>query len=451
MEALKLLIVEDDPLFGEAVVDAIREAGYGVRLAVNGAEALEAATDESFDMVLQDIRLPDANGLHVLREILLLQPHCKALVITGHATVDSAIEAMKLGACDLLTKPFPLEFLLVKLEKALKIRAMEHELDGFRKTAAARVQIISRSPAMRNVMEMARAVANTDATVLIHGESGTGKELLADAIHRQSRRAGHACVKINCAAIPENLVESELFGVERGAFTGADRSRRGLLEMAAGGSLFLDEIGEMPLPVQGKLLRVLEEKVAFRVGGTSAYKADFRLIAATHRDLKAMIDQRIFREDLFFRLNVVPISIPPLRERREDIPLLVVHFLKQIAKEGGRRVTFAPETMHLLSNYDFPGNVRELRNIIEQFSILYPGEIIKPHHIPVSLKSDSQLGSIFERHTVGRPLKEAVSEFEHRYIEKVIRSTSGNRSRAAEVLGLSRKVLWEKLKRKSDD
>ena len=450
MSSLKLLIVEDDPLFGEAVVEALEDAGYRIRLAVSGAEALESAAEESFDMVLQDVRLPDANGLDVLDEILRLQPRCKALVMTGHATVDRAVEAMKLGACDFLTKPFPLEFLLVKLEKALKLREMESELDALRKQMSVKGTIVSRSPAMRNIMEMVSAVAATDATVLIQGESGTGKELLADAIHGLSDRAGKPCVKVNCAAIPENLVESELFGVERGAFTGAERSRAGFLEMAAGGTLFLDEIGDMPLPLQGKLLRVLEEKVVVRVGGTRGCKADFRLIAATNRNLKVMVAERSFREDLFFRLNVVPMTLPPLRERREDIPLLVAHFQEQLVSRG-QRVAFSPEAIDALCLYDYPGNVRELANIVAQLSTLYPGETIKQRQIPVFLKSDSLLGSIFERFPVGKPLKEAVVEFEQRYIEKIIRSTAGNKSRAADVLGLSRKVLWEKLKRKTDD
>lgn len=450
MTEMKLLVVEDDPLFGEAIVGALEEAGYQTKLAASGAKALEMAVEESFDMVLQDIRLPDADGLDILKEFLVIQPRAKALVMTGHGTVDRAVEAMKLGACDFLSKPFPVEILLAKLSKALKVREMELEIECFRKQAAVPKQIISRSPVMKGIMEMVHTVAPTDATVLILGESGTGKELLADAVHGLSRRADGPCVKVNCAAIPENLMESELFGVERGAFTGADRSRPGFLERATGGTLFLDEIGEIPPHLQGKLLRALDEKAVCRVGGTHGIKTDFRLIAATNRDLETMVAERRFREDLFFRLNVVPVILPPLRERREDIPLLIAHFLESL-ESGGERVSFLPESIDFLCHYDFPGNIRELRNIVEQLSVLYPGETIRPRQIPVALRSDSLIGSIFERFPVDKPLKEAVSEFEQRYIEKVIKSTAGNKSQAAHVLGLSRKVLWEKLKRKADE
>lgn len=450
MNNLKLLVVEDDPLFGEAIVGALEEAGYQTKLAVNGAKALEMAVEESFDMIIQDIKLPDADGLDILKEFLVIQPRAKALVMTGHGTIDRAVDAMKLGACDFLTKPFPVEVILAKLQKALKVREMELEIDRLRKQVSAAKHMISRSPAMKGIMEMVHTVAPTDATVLIQGESGTGKELLADAIHGMSRRAERLCVKVNCAAIPETLMESELFGVERGAFTGADRSRPGFLESASGGTLFLDEIGEIPLHLQGKLLRALDEKMVCRVGSTRSNRTYFRLIAATNRNLETMVTERRFREDLFFRLNVVPVTLPPLRERQEDIPLLIAHFLENL-KSGGKPISFLPETIDLLCRYDYPGNIRELQNIVEQLSVLYPGETIRPRQVPVGLRSNSLIGSIFERFPVDKPLKEAVTEFEQRYIEKVIKGTAGNKSRAAHVLGLSRKVLWEKLKRKSDD
>jgi len=448
MENMKLLIVEDDPLFGVALVTALEEADYKVRLAVCGAAALEAASEESFDMVLQDIKLPDADGLDILSELLLRQPHCKSLVMTGHATVDRAIDAMKIGACDFLTKPFPPDLLFVKLEKALKIREIEFELATLKKQISVKGSVITRSPAMKKIMEMAQCVALTDTTVLLQGESGTGKEMLADAVHQLSRRAAKPCIKVNCAAIPEHLVESELFGVERGAFTGADRSRPGYLERAAEGTLFLDEIGDMPLLLQGKLLRALEEKIVYRVGGTEGRRVAFRLIAATNRDLKSMVAQHSFREDLYFRLNVVPITLPPLRERREDIPLLIAHFQEQLP--ATRRLILSAEAIETLCRYDYPGNIRELKNILEKLSIFHSGETIRAHHIPHSFNSDSVLGNLFESFPVGKQLKDAVSEFEQRYIEKVLKSTSGSKSRAADILGLSRKVLWEKLKRNGE-
>ena len=443
---LKLLVVEDDPLFGGAIVEALEDARYSVRLAATGAEALEAVMEESFDLVLQDIRLPDANGLDILRGIFQRQPHVRALVMTGFGTVDCAVEAMKIGAFDFLTKPFPMEGLLMKLHKILEFNEMEREVGLLRRKGGSS-PIISRSPGMRRLLDMASAVALTDANVLLMGESGTGKEVLAEIIHLQSQRRIKPLVKVNCAAIPENLVESELFGVERGAYTGADRSRRGYIEAADGGSLFLDEIGDLPLHLQGKLLRVLEEKKVFRVGSTRASNANFRLISATNCNLQEMVREKRFREDLYFRLNVVPLIIPPLRERKEDIPLLIAHFLELFSKEhGGGKVVLTPEALKLLSAYDYPGNVRELRNIVEHLLILYPGKAIKPGQLPSSLQNDSWVGDVFEQFSVDKPLKDAVHEFESRYIAKVLKSTDGNRSRASRILGLSRKVLWEKLK-----
>ncbi|ABQ27779.1 sigma-54-dependent transcriptional regulator [Geotalea uraniireducens] len=449
MDRLKLLIIEDDPLFGEAIWEALQAAGYRTRLATSGAEALAAVAEESFDLMLQDIRLPDANGLDILREILQRQPHSRALVMTGFATVDSAVEAMKIGAFDFLTKPFPMEMLLMKLQKVLEFKQMEKEIDSFRSKEEECHLIVSRSPAMKDLLEMARAVAVTDATVLLQGESGTGKELLAETIHKTSKRRHKPFIQVNCAAIPETLLESELFGVERGAFTGADRSRQGYLEAAESGTLLLDEIGDLPLHLQGKILRVLEEKKVFRVGGTRAYNANFRLIAATNWDLKEMVQEKKFREDLYFRLNVVPLTIPPLRERRDDIPLLIAHFQKCLsAKDAGKKVIFSPEALELLCRYDYPGNIRELKNIVEQLTVLYPGEAIKPLHIPVSLQKESWVGNLFENFVVGKPLKDAVGEFETRYIEKVLKSAGGNKSLSARILGISRQMLWEKLKQR---
>jgi len=447
MVKAKLLMVEDDRLLGDLLREALEEAGYQVRLARNGAEALEAVAEESFDLVLQDIQLPDANGLDVLEEILNRQPHWKALVMTAYATVDKAIKAMKIGAFDFLVKPFSMDVLFMKLQKVLEFRQMEKEIEALR-GGGEDGPLVSRSPAMAELQAMVKVVAPTDAAVLLLGESGTGKELLTDMIHGLSRRARKPCVKINCAAIPENLVESEFFGVERGAFTGADRSRQGYLEMASGGTLFLDEIGDLPLPMQGKLLRVLQEKTSSRVGGSQERSVDFRLIAATNCNLREMVAQKSFREDLFYRINVMPMTIPPLRERREDIPLLIACFQKRLAQAGvGGEVAFAPEALELLHHYDYPGNVRELKNIVEQLTIRFPGETVKARQIPVSLQKDSLVGSVFESFSVDKPLREAVVEFEERYIAKVLKGTGGNKTHAARVLGLSRQMLWEKIRR----
>ncbi|OGU05937.1 MAG: sigma-54-dependent Fis family transcriptional regulator [Geobacteraceae bacterium GWC2_58_44] len=450
MAKAKLLMVEDDHLLGELMRESLEEAGYRVRLARNGAQALEAVTEESFDLVLQDIQLPDADGLDLLDQILHRQPHCQALVMTAYATVEKAVKAMKIGAFDFLIKPFSMDVLFLKLEKVLEFRQMEKEIEALRGDGEEG-SFVSRSPAMAHVLETVRAAAPTDAAVLLLGESGTGKELLCDMVHAGSARRRKPCVKINCAAIPETLMESELFGVERGAFTGADRSRPGYVESAAGGTLFLDEIGDLPLAMQGKLLRVLQEKKAFRVGGSRELSTDFRLVAATNCNLREMVARRRFREDLFYRINVMPIIIPPLRERREDIPLLIAHFQKRLAKaDVGKAVEFTAEALEVLHHYDFPGNVRELKNIVEQLTIRFSGENIKARQIPVSLHKDSRLGSVFESFTVDRPLREAVAEFEARYIEKVLAGTGGNKSHAARVLGLSRQMLWEKTKRQQD-
>lgn len=444
----KLLMVEDDYLLGDLIRESLEEAGYQVRLARTGAEALEAVSEETFDLVLQDIQLPDADGLDVLEEILRRQSNWKALVMTAYASVDKAVRAMKIGAFDFLIKPFAMDVLFLKIEKALEFRRMEKDIEELR-GGGDDPPLVTRSPAMTSLLEMVQSVAPTDAAVLILGESGTGKELVADLIHSLSKRRRKNCVKINCAAIPENLMESEFFGVERGAFTGAQRSRPGYLETAAGGTLFLDEIGDLPLQMQGKLLRALQERKSYRVGGMKEVPLDFRLVAATNCNLGEMVAAKKFREDLYYRISVMPMQVPPLRERREDIPLLIAFFQKRLLQAGvGGEVDFSADALDLLHHYDYPGNVRELKNIVEQLTIRFPGETIKARQIPVSLHKDSRVGSLFESFTVDRPLKEAVQEFEERYIAKVLKSTGGNKTRAAEVLGLSRQMLWEKIKRR---
>ena len=444
---LKLLIVEDDPLFGRALLEALDSPAYQVRLAKSGAEALNAISAEGFDLILQDIQLPDINGLNLLRELFTRQPHCGALVMTGYATIDAAVEAMKIGAFDFLTKPFPVEILLLKIEgfrefKAIGKSASEPSCEG------AFSRIVTRSPAMQAVLNTAASVAPTDSPVLLLGESGTGKDLLAQAIHSASNRHIKPFVPVNCAAIPATLLESEFFGVEKGAYTGADRSRPGYLEAASGGTLFLDEIGELPLEMQAKMLRALETKVVIRIGGTAHKYQDFRLISATNQSLDDMVKRRDFRADLFFRINVIPIRIPSLRERKEDIPLLLAYFVEKICR--GRSLpqpNFSPEALDVLCEYSYPGNVREMRNIVERIILLHPGEKILRQQLPQQILQPQVIGSQFENFLVGKPLKEAVAEYEKKYIEKVVHYAGGRKSVAAKLLGLSRKVLWEKLKR----
>ena len=443
---IKVLVVEDDPHFGQALRVVLEQGGYSVTLAVDGAKALEAVAEESFDLAVQDIKLPDASGLDVLREIVCLQPHCGAIVMTGYGTIEDAVRAMKLGAFDFLTKPFPMETMFLKIESFLDLKrlgktsARHHDQDCFS-------DIITRSPSMLASLEIARKVATTPAAVLLQGESGTGKDLVAAAIHTASTRAAGPLIQVNCAAIPDNLLEAELFGVEKGAFTGADKARPGYIEMAAGGTLFLDEISEIPFELQGKLLRVLEQKKVAKIGGTTARDVDFRVISASNQSLADMVKRGQFRNDLYFRINVVIVNLPPLRERREDIPLLLAHFLDRYCTDPAGKPELTHNVLVMLSQYAYPGNVRELKNIVERLTLLYPGTKVYPHHLPPELQAPAMIGSTFESFAVGKPLKEAVTQYEKKYIEKVVEYAGGRKSIAAKMLGLSRKVLWEKLKK----
>ncbi|MCM2356722.1 MAG: sigma-54 dependent transcriptional regulator [Geobacteraceae bacterium] len=449
MKNAKILIVEDDPLLGESLEEALERKGYAPRLVATGVAALEAVAEESFDILLQDVRLPDADGLQVLQQVLAREPQCMALVMTANATIETAVEAMKKGAFDFVTKPFPVDVLFLKLERLLEFSLLEKQVAVSAGDERGLERVIGRSPAIRETKKKIHAVAPAASTVLLLGETGTGKELLAEALHALSPRRGGPFVSVNCAAIPEPLMESEFFGVERGAYTDAKRTRNGHLEAAGGGTLFLDEIGELPLPMQGKLLRVLEERKIRRVGGTTPRPLDFRLVCATSRDLEQMVEDKLFREDLFYRINVVPVVVPPLRERREDIPLLVACFLKKFnSRSGACKIRFSREALETFSRYQYPGNVRELKNIIERITIFHAGKTILDSHLPPEMTlANPYLGKQFEEYTVGKPLKDALAEFEQRYIEKVVQGAKGNKSLSARILGLSRKGLWGKLKK----
>ena len=448
MSTSKILIVDDEPLLGQPLKRTLTMSGYQVRLAQSGADALEAFSEEKFDLLLEDLRLPDADGLEIMREALRRMPECQALVMTGHGTIESAVEAMKLGAVDFLLKPFSMEALLSKIASVVELQRMQSELENGTAGDAVATEVPTLSPAMQAVFSKARVFAATTMSVLLEGESGSGKEFFADFIHDNSPRRNRPCIKVNCASIPETLFESELFGVEMGAYTDAVKSRNGYLDEAHGGTLFLDEIADLPLKLQAKLLRTMDEKTFYRVGGTTLRKADFRLIAATNRNLLQMISAGEFREDLYFRIHVVPMTIPPLRERREDVPALIKHFAGQaLASGSGGRLRLSPEAYEALTAYDYPGNVRELRNIVEYLATLYPGETIRPRHFSRLLQHADVVERLFESFATDRPLKEAISEFERKYIEKVLQSVDGHKTRSARILGLSRKVLWEKLKR----
>jgi DNA-binding NtrC family response regulator len=380
-----------------------------------------------------------------MREIMLRHPACKVLVMTGYASIENAVEAMKIGAFDFITKPFQFELLFLKIRRVIEFQDMANMVES---TGGKTSNLLTRSPDLLNIAATAGAAAATNAAVLILGESGVGKEVLADYIQARSDRKEKPYIKVNCAAIPDTLFESELFGSEKGAYTGAMDMRAGFIESAHGGTLLLDEITEIPLHIQGNLLRVLEDCSFYRVGGTRQRKSDFRLIATSNKDVREMVKMTVFREDLYYRINVIALTIPPLRERREDIPLLTAHFLKLFQSRGcDRPLSLSPQVMDILSLYGYPGNVRELRNILENLSLLYPCEEIKPSHLPAHMRGSAYIGHLFESFSVEKPLREATLEFESRYIEKVLNAAGGSKTRAAELLGISRKVLWEKLNR----
>ncbi|GAB6061899.1 sigma-54-dependent transcriptional regulator [Deferrisoma palaeochoriense] len=442
----RILLVEDDPLYAGMLFEALERAGHPVAHAGTVAEAVELLEREAFGVALLDVRLPDGDGLALLRTLLELQPGCSALVMTGHASVESAVEAMKIGAQDYLPKPFPTEVILLKLERLLRTREVEEELRELR-ARATDTEFVGQSPRVRQLLATVRTVAPKDANVLIQGESGTGKELVAEMLHRLSPRAGGPLVRVNCGAIPASLLEAELFGHERGAFTGADRRRKGMLEQAHGGTLFLDEVGEIPPAMQVKLLRALQERRIRRVGGEAEIEVDFRLVTATNRDVAELVRQGEMREDFFFRIAVIPLEVPPLRDRPGDVPLLAQHFIERLSRAHGTEpVRLSPEALELLERYPWPGNVRELENVIERLQVLTPGDTITPRHLPPEIRRTRPArGMVYEVVSTRLTLREAVQRFERRFIERVLAEEGGNRTAAAARLGISRKNLWEKL------
>ena len=444
----RILVVEDDPGLRFTMTDTLEEAGFAVSAADDGVEAIRLLGSDTFDVVLTDLRLPGRDGLDVLREARTKTPPPSVITMTGYGSIESAVTAMKLGAEDYLTKPFSMEEFLLLIAKVLRVRSLEEENRDLKRRIVSQSlfeELVGKSKAMQEVFELIALVAETDATVLILGESGTGKELVARALHRRGKRTEGPFVALNCSAIPESLFEAELFGYEKGAFTGAIRRRAGKIEQAHGGTLFLDEIAEMPPAAQAKLLRVLQERSFTRIGGSESVNVDIRVVSATNKeDLKAMVEEGSFREDLFYRLNVFAIRLPPLRERSEDIPLLVEHFIEKLG--GGRRVS--EKTMALLMDYRFPGNIRELWNIVERASILCREDTIEPKHLPAELSgaAERSTGEIPAPGDI-LPLKDAVRQFEMECIRRALKAAGGSRTRASDLLGIGRKALWERLKR----
>jgi len=436
---MTLLIVDDEANIRSTLVSALGREGYQVDPAASLAEA-RTKLREAYDFVLLDVWFPDGSGLDLLAEIMRNTPDTIVIMMSGHATVDAAVRATRLGAFDFLEKPISLERLLILLRNAGEATALRAE--NRRLAEPGPHAIVGRSQAVEKLLREIHMAGSSGARVLIQGENGTGKELVARALHAAGPRRDQPFVAVNCSAIPEELIESELFGHERGAFTGATQSRRGRFEEAHHGTLFLDEIGDMSLRAQTKLLRVLEEEEITRVGGNRAIRVDARVIAATNQDLAERVKSQRFREDLYFRLAVVPITVPPLRDRAEDIPLLVEHFASRIAKEtGGKPRTFHPGAVELLRHYAFPGNVRELRNIVERLWIMTRGATIGPEQVQAILPRPDGAAS------QGVRLSEAVREFERKEIEAALLDAGGSMTRAASRLGLERSHLYKKMKK----
>ena len=435
----KILIIEDEGSQRMLLREFLEERGYTVDEAETGEEGIKKVKKMAFDVVLIDIRLPDISGIEVLKEIRKINLEIKAIMITAFQDVKLVVESLKNGAFNYLVKPINLEELLINIRKAQENLRLEREVKVLRTIVRPeRLKgIVAESYAMKQVVDIAIRVAGSSSTVLITGESGTGKELIARLIHEKSQRKNGPFIAVNLAAIPESLIESELFGYEKGAFTGADREKPGLTERAHGGTLFLDEIGELPLPLQVKLLRVIEEKEIQRLGGLKPKKVDFRLLTATNRDLEEMVKAGTFRDDLFYRINVIHIHIPPLRERKEDIPYLLEHFLKiYSAREAKKIKGFTREAYELLLRYHYPGNVRELENIVERAVVLSQGEYITTEELPLSLRKE-----IFPQEQEFLSLDERIEAIERSIILEALKRNNWVKTRAARELGISERVL----------
>lgn len=439
-----VLIVDDEKNAREGVARALQR-GYTTLLAENGPRALEILQSQHVDAMLSDVRMPGMDGLVLLQRVLALPHPPVCIMLTAYGSIDMAVEAMRRGAYNFMTKPINLDQLDITLKQALRTRDVENENRSLREQLNSKYgleSIIGQSTAMNEVFDTIKQVADTRATVLIEGESGTGKELVAHAIHRLSTRSKGPFVAVHCAALSANLLESELFGHEKGAFTGATERRRGRFEMADGGSLFLDEIGEIDSAIQVKILRVLEERRFERVGGQETIETDTRLIAATNRNLRAMMDQGKFREDLFYRLFVVVIRIPPLRERAEDIPLLLQHFLTASARENHRDIeAITPDAIQALQAYPWPGNVRELRNAVERMVVLSRNQRITLRDVPPEIRE--RTAGTGATATTGGSL--SMEQAEKNLIVRALKASNGNRTKAATHLGISRRTLHRKL------
>jgi DNA-binding NtrC family response regulator len=442
----KILVVDDDLGMRDTLEAVLIAEGYEVKVATNGVETENVLKRDSFDLTLLDFKMPDCTGIELLPRIKKLAPNMPIVMMTAYGTVKVAVEAVKQGAFDFITKPFELEEMQLLIKKALEMKKLteeNHELRMMLKEKFIFKNIVGTSMKMQEVFEIVKKVANYDVTILITGESGTGKELVAQAIHFNSPRREKPFIKLNCAALPEALLESELFGYDKGAFTGAVTSKPGRFELAEGGTLFLDEIGDTSLNMQAKLLRVIQEKEYERVGGRQTLKADVRILAATNKDLKQEVEEKGFREDLYYRLNVVPVHLAPLRERKEDIPALVYHFIKELNLLFQKDLALVSgEAMACLSRYNWPGNIRELKNILEKAVLLGEGKVLLVEHLPVEIRIYNGKSS-----TDKGTETTSLDNLEKDHINQVLLDVKWNQSKAAELLGIHRNTLREKIKK----
>lgn len=481
----RILVIDDDVVVRDVLNTYLTNGGHEVVLASNGREGLDIAKEENLDLIITDLIMPQINGIEVLKELSLMNNTVPVIVITAYGTVQNAVEAMKLGAIDYITKPFNLEEFGIVINRAISISRLQKENLLLKKQLKKKYRfegLVGDSPAMQKLYEMIEKIADTESTVLITGESGTGKEMIAKTIHYSSSRSEAPFIPVNCAAIPKDLLESELFGHEKGAFTGALNTRIGRFELANKGTLFLDEVGELAPHLQVKLLRVLQEREFERVGGLKTIKVDVRILAATNRDLEKAVKEGRFREDLFYRLNVIPLTIPPLRERKEDIPLLLDHFTHEFARKRKRQpLRFSKGAMDALLSYDWPGNVRELRNLVERLTILVNSDVVevsdlpeKFHNQPIlsgSLSPGNGLSEMPDNKPLipvthihsepvelngsqiidipdgGIDLNQLIDDLERRLILKALEKAGGVKSRAAGLLKLNRTTLIEKMKK----
>jgi two-component system nitrogen regulation response regulator NtrX len=440
-----ILIVDDEAGVRSALSGVLRDEGYGVEAVESGEACLDRVVRGSYDVIVLDIWLPGMDGLATLQKLQERRVDAPVIMISGHGNIESAVRAIKMGAFDFVEKPLSLDKTVLVVSNAVRQRRLEIENRELRATVDRRHTIVGESPVLRQLLEYVAMAAPTNGRVLIYGENGTGKELVARTIHMRSRRMKGPFIEVNCAAIPEELIESELFGHMKGAFTGASSDRRGKFELADGGTLFLDEIGDMSLKTQAKVLRALQEQIVEPVGGTASVKVDVRVIAATNKDLPTEIRHGRFREDLYFRLNVIPIFVPPLRDRDADIPLLAEHFMIEFAREYGRR----PKRLDAgaatgLRSYRWPGNVRELRNVIERLMIMVPGDTIALSDL--AFLDSSAVATAEPAGGPALPLHDARERFERDYILRALAAQNGNISRTAEILGVERSNLYRKMK-----